>query len=117
MPAPPPAAESAPRQESAAPALASRERMADPMAKRAAPAADVAGAAAAARSAAAGVSAEGRDATLPAPDAFVRRIREHYDAGRLEAAARELRAFREAYADADARLPPELRPWAVSIQK
>ncbi len=116
MSAPPPAAESVQKQESAAPALASRERLAEPAAKRAAPAADVAGAADAARAAAAGVSAEGRIATPPAPDAFVRRIREHYDAGRLDAAARELRAFREAYADADARLPPELRAWAASIR-
>ena len=62
------------------------------------------------------MSAEGRAAALPPPDAFVRRIREHYDAGRLDEAARELRAFREAYADADARLPPELRAWATTIR-
>jgi len=52
-----------------------------------------------------------------APEDFVRRIRELHDAGRLEDAARELAAFREAWPDADAALPAELRAWAASVRK
>ena len=120
MASPPPPAAPAPKQEDAAPSA--RERVAQAGASRAAPAADAARAEPTARvtdadRAAAGTSVEGRAAPPLAPEEFVRRIREHYDAGRLDQAARELRAFRDAYADADARLPPELRAWAATLRK
>ena len=108
------------KQEDAAPSA--RERVARAGASRAAPAADAARTESTARAtdaarAAAGTSVEGRAAPPLAPEEFVRRIREHYDAGRLDQAARELRAFRDAYADADVRLPPELRAWAATLRK
>jgi hypothetical protein len=121
MASPPPPAAPAPKQEGAA--LLARERVDQSGASRAAPAANAARAESAApttdtaRAATAGASAEGRVAAPIAPEEFLRRIREHYDAGRLDAAARELRAFREAYADADARLPPELRAWAATLRR
>jgi hypothetical protein len=89
--------------------LATRERAAEPMAKRAVPAADTA------RLAAAGASAERAVVPRPAED-FVLRIRELHEAGRLDEAARELVAFRSAYPDADAKLPPELRSWAATVR-
>ena len=108
-PAPAPASSSTPMQEGAT--LAARERAAEPMAKRAVPAAD------SARLAAAGVnaSAERALAQRTAED-FVLRIRELHEAGRLDDAARELVAFRSAYPDADAKLPPELRAWAATVR-
>jgi hypothetical protein len=65
----------------------------------------------------AGASAESADAAAPAAAEFVRRIRELHAAGRLDDAARELVAFRKAYPDADAQLPPALREWAATVRK
>jgi hypothetical protein len=114
VPAAPPASLPTTKQEDAAPAaMASTpvaERAAEVMAKRASPAADAA-------LAAAGASAEGRVAALRTPESFALRIRELHEAGRLDEAARELVAFRKAYPDADAQLPPALRAWAATIQK
>lgn len=114
VPAVPPASVPTAKQEDAAPAAVAStpvaERAAELMAKRTSPAADSA-------PAAAGVSAEGRVAALRTPESFVLRIRELHEAGRLDEAARELVAFRNAYPDADAKLPPALRAWATSIQK
>ena len=112
VPAAPPASAPTAKQEGAA-AVASApvaERAAEVMAKRASPAADAA-------LAAAGASAEGRVAALRTPESYVLRIRELHEAGRLDEAARELVAFRNAYPDADAKLPPALRAWAATIQK
>ena len=50
-------------------------------------------------------------------DEFVARIRRLRSEGRSEDAARELTAFRAAFADADARLPPDLREWAASVKR
>jgi hypothetical protein len=86
------------------------EPAAELMAKRASPMADSA-------LPTAGASAEGRVAALRTPESFVLRIRELHEAGRLDEAARELVAFRKAYPDADAQLPPALRAWAATIQK
>jgi hypothetical protein len=113
-PAAPPASSPTAKQEDVAPAaLASTPvagRAAESMAKRASPMADSA-------PATAGASAEGRVAALRTPESFVLRIRELHEAGRLDEAARELVAFRKAYPDADAQLPPALRAWAATIQK
>ena len=105
-----PAAASAPTSKQEGATLAARERAAEPMAKRALPAADTA------RLAAANAGTERTVAPRPAED-FVLRIRELHEAGRLDEAARELVAFRNAYPDADAKLPPALRAWAATIQK
>jgi hypothetical protein len=47
---------------------------------------------------------------LPVPDwiVLIRRLR---DEGRTDEAAKELAAFREAYADHERLLPPDLRDW------
>jgi hypothetical protein len=114
VPAAPPASVPTAKQEDVAPAaIASAPvaaRAAESMAKRAAPMADSA-------LANAGMSAEGRVAALRTPESFVLRIRELHEAGRLDEAARELVAFRNAYPDADAKLPPALRAWAATIQQ
>jgi hypothetical protein len=115
VPAAPPASSPTAKQEEAVPAAVAAapvaERAAGLMAKRASPAAD------AAAPAAAGVSAESRVAALRTPESFVLRIRELHEAGRLDEAARELVAFRNADPDADSKLPPALRAWAATIQK
>jgi hypothetical protein len=115
VPGAPPASSPTAKQEEATPAALGSapvaERAAGLMAKRASSAAD------SAAPAAAGVSAEGRVAALRTPESFVLRIRELHEAGRLDDAARELVAFRNAYPDADAKLPPALRAWAATIQK
>lgn len=71
-------------------------------------------------SAAAGASAKSDAAsglgTPPAAD-WIARIRALRDEGRIEEAARELARFRAAFSDADARLPPDLRPWAGSLRR
>ncbi len=54
-------------------------------------------------------------AAQESPDAWARRIAELHGAGNVAAAAAELRAFREAYPDADDRLPGSLRGWAASL--
>ena len=114
VPAVPPASVPTPKQEDAAPAAMASPpvpaRAAESMAKRASPMADSA-------LANADLSAEGRVAALRTSESFVLRIRELHEAGRLDEAARELVAFRKAYPDADAQLPPALRPWAATIQK
>jgi hypothetical protein len=114
VPATPPAGSSATKQESLTPAAPASapvtERAAELMVKRVSPAADAA-------PATAGASAEGRVAALRTPESYVLRIRELHEAGRLDEAARELVAFRNAYPDADAKLPSALRAWAATIQK
>jgi hypothetical protein len=50
-----------------------------------------------------------------APEAWVQRIVSLHEGGNLSAATTELRAFREAYPDADARLPARLRAWAKTV--
>ncbi len=67
------------------------------------------------RTAAAPAGAQGSAVKLP--DAFVAEIRRLLAANDGEGAARELRAFRQAYADADARLPAELRAWASGVTR
>ena len=67
------------------------------------------------RAAAAPATAQG--AAVKLPDAFVAEIRRLLAANDPEGAARELRAFRQAYADADTRLPSELRPWAAGVAR
>jgi len=115
VPAAPPASVPTAKQEDVAraaePSAPVAERTAELMANRASPAAD------AAPVAAAGASAERRGAALRSPESYVLRIRELHEAGRLDEAARELVAFRNAYPDADAKLPPALRAWAATIRK
>jgi hypothetical protein len=50
-------------------------------------------------------------------DEFVARIRRLRSEGKMEEAAQELAAFRTAFADADARLPSDLREWAASVKR
>jgi hypothetical protein len=52
-----------------------------------------------------------------APAAWIERIRMLHAEQRFDEAARELNAFRDAYPDADARLPPALQTWAASIKR
>jgi hypothetical protein len=57
-------------------------------------------------------------ATPPlAPDAWVTKIVALMNAGLRDDAARELRAFRNAYPDADNRLPLSLRDWAATVKR
>ena len=51
------------------------------------------------------------------PAAWIERIRALHAEQRFDEAARELNAFRDAYPDADKRLPPELSAWAASIKR
>jgi hypothetical protein len=50
-------------------------------------------------------------------DEFIARIRRMRSEGKMEEAAQELAAFRAAFADADARLPSDLREWAASVKR
>lgn len=50
-------------------------------------------------------------------DAYVAEIRRHLAAGDVESARRELAALRSAHADADDRLPDDLRRWAAGIPR
>ena len=50
------------------------------------------------------------------PAAWIARIRAQLAEGNKDEAARELAAFRAAYRDADARLPADLRAWALTIK-
>jgi hypothetical protein len=67
-----------------------------------------------------GATSNGADVTRESaqlsPEAWVERIRAHYEAQRFDAAAEALRAFRRAYPDADERLPPSLQGWARTIR-
>jgi len=47
---------------------------------------------------------------------WIERIRALRDAGNVSGATRELARFRDAYPDADARLPDDLREWAKSLR-
>lgn len=67
------------------------------------------------RQQAAGIAAEEPASDAPSPDVWVRRILALHEAGDLPAAAYELRAFRRAYPDADARLPTALHEWANTV--
>ena len=74
-----------------------------------------------ARSSAKGAAAsvEGRGAeTFPAADRWAAKIEALAEAGEYAAAARELRAFRDAYGreEADRELSEELRAWASSVE-
>ncbi|MEO7500611.1 MAG: hypothetical protein ABIX11_13590 [Casimicrobiaceae bacterium] len=51
------------------------------------------------------------------PDDWIARIRKALTEGAVAEAQRDLVAFRAAYADADARLPADLRPWAASVPR
>lgn len=51
------------------------------------------------------------------PAAWIERIRAFHAEQRLDEAARELNRFREAYPDADTRLPPALQTWAAGIKR
>jgi hypothetical protein len=51
------------------------------------------------------------------PAAWIERIRTLHAEQRLDDAARELNAFRDAYPDADKQLPPALSAWAASIKR
>jgi len=51
------------------------------------------------------------------PEAWIERIRSLHAQQRLDDAARELNAFREAYPDADARLPASLAAWAAGVKR
>jgi hypothetical protein len=48
---------------------------------------------------------------------WIARIRSLFDAGKLPDAAQALNRFRDAYADADTRLPAELRAWAATVKR
>lgn len=113
-PAAAPADEAPAKRESVAPALRDRAPSAKSadgsLAKRVAPSASVAG------GLGASASVESFGAAQRTPESFVLRIRELHEAGRLDEAARELVAFRNAYPDADERLPPTLRAWAATIR-
>ena len=52
-----------------------------------------------------------------APQAWVERIRGLHAQQRLDEAARELNAFRDAYPDADRQLPPSLAAWAAGVKR
>ncbi|MBK6395060.1 MAG: hypothetical protein IPF73_10575 [Betaproteobacteria bacterium] len=73
--------------------------------------------AAATRDRAAAAPAGAQGSAVKLPDAFVAEIRRLLAANDGEGAARELRAFRQAYADADTRLPVELRAWASGVTR
>lgn len=64
---------------------------------------------------AAGIAAAKSEVAASEPGAWVRRITALHDAGELAAAEDELRAFRMAYPDADARLPSSLHAWALTV--
>jgi len=117
-PAPPTAMASAPAPETAAPR---RERVA-PLPSDAASAGGLSGTAGSSRrdEAQQAVRKQGAQDALRStlvPDQWIERIVELYDAGKRDDAARELRAFRDAYADADERLPRRLRPWASGVTR
>ncbi len=67
------------------------------------------------RQQAAGIAAERPMSDVLDADDWVQRIIANHEAGNLSAAADELRAFRLAYPDADARLPADLQQWASSV--
>jgi hypothetical protein len=48
---------------------------------------------------------------------WIARIRALQGEGRLAEATRELARFRETFADADARLPSDLRAWSESLPR
>jgi hypothetical protein len=72
---------------------------------------------------AAQVAAGGRAANEPQamavtpPNAFVATIRRLLAAGDREGAVRELQRFRRTHADADARLPDDLKAFAASVPR
>ena len=117
---PPPVQESAPVSPPPAPAAAARSAPADARnaesarrdaAQSATGAVDRAAAPALAKSAVKDESQARR------ADEFVARIRRLRSEGKMEEAAQELAAFRTAFADADARLPSDLREWAASVKR
>jgi hypothetical protein len=58
-----------------------------------------------------------RPTAAMAPDAFIANIRQLLAANDREGAARELRRFRRMHADADERMPPELREFAATVPR
>jgi hypothetical protein len=71
--------------------------------------------AAAAPGAARQAAAEQSVAAAPTPEAWASRIAALHDAGDIDAAAAELRAFRASHADAERYLPERLGGWAASV--
>ncbi len=63
-----------------------------------------------------GLAAAKSEADATGPEVWVDRIVKLHASGELAAAADELRAFRGAFADADARLPADLREWASTVE-
>jgi len=51
------------------------------------------------------------------PDAWIARIRRLRDEGQTVAAVRELAAFRATVADAERRVPSDLREWAATVAR
>ena len=80
-----------------------------------APRNDVAGSPASAAAAGA-PAARAKVASARAPEEFIRDLRRLRNEGHDAEAVRTLTAFRAAYADADARLPEDLRPWARGVR-
>jgi hypothetical protein len=68
-----------------------------------------------ARASTASIAASSPEVAMRVPEDWVRLIVDLREAGDLSAAADELRAFRNAYPDADSRLPAGLREWADSV--
>jgi hypothetical protein len=79
------------------------------------PAADRAVAGEGARSRAAGAAKS--SVGPPAPADYIRRIEALLTAGRPDDAAQELQRFRDAYPDADERLPASLREFAAKVPR
>jgi hypothetical protein len=71
------------------------------------------------RAAAPALAKPARDDDLQArrADEFIARIRRMWSEGKMEEAAQALTAFRAAFADADARLPSDLRSWAADVKR
>jgi hypothetical protein len=106
---------SVPAPEAAAP----RRERAAPLPSDASSAGGLSGATGSSRRDEASQAARKQDAlrSTLAPDQWIERIVALYDAGRLDDAARELRALRAAHRDAEERLPRRLRPWADSVTR
>jgi hypothetical protein len=63
------------------------------------------------------VAAEPQAMAVTPPDAFVAEIRRRLAAGDRDGAVRELQRFRRTHADADARLPDDLKAFAASVPR
>ena len=63
------------------------------------------------------MAAAAQGAPVKSPGSFIAEIRRLLALGDTAGATRELRAFRQVYADADDRLPQELRTWAAGVAR